>query len=78
MAIKSEINKKDLINLQEISNEEFSRITDNLYSQLINYKLLPNLVLLPNVNSVLREKLGITGKLYITKNRLLESVKFIL
>lgn len=26
MAIKSEINKKDLINLQEISNEEFSRI----------------------------------------------------
>ena len=73
MAIKSEINKKDLINLQEISNEEFSRITDNLYSQLINYKLLPNLVLLPNVNSVLREKLGITGKLYITKNRLLHT-----
>ena len=49
MGRKSEINKKDLLNLYEISDEEFARITDNLYSQKIDYKSLPNLVLLPNV-----------------------------
>ena len=73
MGRKSEINKKDLLNLYEISDEEFARITDNLYSQKIDYKSLPNLVLLPNVKEELRNELNIKGNLYITKNRLLHT-----
>ncbi|MCI6365064.1 MAG: hypothetical protein MR911_01040, partial [Spirochaetia bacterium] len=73
MAKKSEINKKDLINLIEITDEEFARITDNLYSQKIDYKSLPNLVLLPTVKEELRKELNIKGNLYITKNRLLHT-----
>ena len=73
MGRKSEINKKDLLNLYEISDEEFARITDNLYSQKIDYKSLPNLVLLPNVKEELRNELNIKGNLYITKNRLIHT-----
>ena len=71
--VKNEINQKDLIGLKEVSQEEFSKIVDNLYSQKIDYKSIPNLVLLPNLNNSLKKELNIKGNLFITKQRFLHT-----
>ena len=66
---KKELVKKDIQGLKTVSQKEFNRIVDNLYSPEINFKDIPNVVLLPNLKKKLKKLLGITGNLYFTKRR---------
>ena len=67
--LKEELAEKDIKDLKVISQKEFNKIVDNLYSLKINFRDIPNAVLLPNLKRKLREELGILGKLYFTKRR---------
>ena len=66
---KEELVEKDIKNLKVISQKAFNHIVDILYSSCIDYKDIPNAVLLPNIKKSLRKKLGIIGNLYFTKHR---------
>ncbi|MBR5915423.1 MAG: hypothetical protein IKZ57_03120 [Spirochaetia bacterium] len=66
---KKELVEKDIKGLKVISQKDFNTIVDNLYSPEINFKDIPNVVLLPNLKKKLRNLLGITGNLYFTKRR---------
>ena len=67
--LKEELVERDIKDLKVISQKAFNRIVDILYSSNINYKNIPNAVLLPNLRKGLRKKLRIRGKLYFTKRR---------
>ena len=67
--LKEELAEKDIKDLKVISQKEFNKIVDNLYSLKINFRDIPNAVLLPNLKRKLREELSILGKLYFTKRR---------
>ena len=68
--VKSEIKEKDIKNIKTVTEQEFEKITENLYSQEIDQVSLPNLIQFPDLNLDLQKALNIKGHLFITKKRL--------
>ena len=68
--VKSEIKEKDIKKIKTVTEQEFEKITENLYSQEIDQVSLPNLIQFPDLNLDLQKALNIKGHLFITKKRL--------